>query len=282
MNTDVKNNKKLYIIAAGLASRMDGYPKHLCVIDNKGTTNIENTLYLACVYYNEIVVVLNKMLASEYAVKTIAIAEKYNAKVKFIESGKGDGHAVYEAIKDEKEYTEVTCIWGDTYFSDSHIFQLRIHADLLTVVCSNEISPYCYINISNDFLFSDYIIDSYKKISSMCFKNDYPIKDNEKYLHDQSTFVVNVNKFKKYFSQYIDYCDYMTKTFIKSKDIEYSIIKFTNWLVQMLSKHDLIKAFILPEPIAIYPYTISFNTKEELQKIINLNNQINHEKTSSN
>lgn len=109
----------------------------------------------------------------------------------------------------------------------------------------------------------------------MCFKSDYPIKDNEKYLHDQSTFVVNVNKFKKYFSQYIDYCDYMTKTFIKSKDIEYSIIKFTNWLVQMLSKRNLIKAFILPEPITIYPYTISFNTKEELQKVINLNNQIN-------
>lgn len=268
----MKSNKKLYIIAAGLASRMDGYPKHLCKIDNNGTTNIENTLSLAYIYYDEIVVVLNKMLASEYAVKTIAIAEKYNAKVKFIESGKGDGHAVYEAIKDEKEYREVTCIWGDTYFSDSHIFQLRTHADLLTVVCSNEISPYCYINISNDFILSDCIIDSYKTISSMCFKSDYPIKDNEKYLHDQSTFIVNVNKFKKYFSQYIDYCDYMTKTFIKSKDIEYSIIKFVNWVVQIVKEDFLIKAFILQER-TVKPYTISFNTKEELQKVINLNNR---------
>ena len=41
-----QNNKKLYIIAAGLASRMDGYPKHLCKIDNNGTTNIENTLMI--------------------------------------------------------------------------------------------------------------------------------------------------------------------------------------------------------------------------------------------
>lgn len=266
----MKSNKKLYIIAAGLASRMGGYPKHLCKIDNNGTTNIENTLSLAYIHYDEIVVVLNKMLASEYAVKTITIAEKYNAKVKFIESGKGDGHAVYEAIKDEKEYREVTCIWGDTYFSDSHIFQLRMHADLLTVVCSNEISPYCYINVSNDFIFSDCIIDSYKTISSMCFKSDYPIKDNEKYLHDQSTFVINVNKFKKYFSQYIDYCDYMTKTFIKSKDIEYSIIKFVNWVVQIVKEDFLIKAFVLKER-KIQPYTISFNTKEELQKVINLN-----------
>ena len=76
-----------------------------------------------------------------------SLAEKYNAKVKFIESGKGDGHAVYEAIKDEKDYKEVTCIWGDTYFSDSLIFQSKIDVDLLTVVCSNEISPYCYINV---------------------------------------------------------------------------------------------------------------------------------------
>ena len=119
----MKHTNKLYIIAAGLSSRMGGYPKHLCIIDDKGTTNIENTLSLASMHYDEIVVVLNKMLASEYAVKTIAIAEKYNAKVKFIESGKGDGHAIYEAIKDEKDYKKVTCIWGDTYFSDSHIFQ---------------------------------------------------------------------------------------------------------------------------------------------------------------
>lgn len=270
----MKHNNKLYIIAAGLASRMGGYPKHLCIIDDKGTTNIENTISLAYIYYDEIVIVLNKMLASEYAVKTIAIAEKYNAKVMFIESGKGDGHAVYEAIKDEKDYEEVTCIWGDTYFSDSHIFQSRINVDLLTVVCSKEISPYCYINISDDVLFSDYFIDSYKTISSMCFKSDYPIKDNEKYLHDQSTFVINVNKFNKYFSQYIDYCDYMTKTFIKSKEIEYSIIKFVNWAILIINwsiqEDFLIKAFVLPERTA-NPYTISFNTKEELQKVINLN-----------
>ena len=43
----MKYNKKLYIIAAGLASRMGGYPKHICEIDDTGTTNIEHTLYLA-------------------------------------------------------------------------------------------------------------------------------------------------------------------------------------------------------------------------------------------
>lgn len=269
----MKHNNKLYIIAAGLASRMGGYPKHLCIIDDKDTTNIENTLSLASMHYDEIVVVLNKMLASEYAVKTIVIAEKYNAKVKFIESGKGDGHAVYEAIKDEKDYKEVTCIWGDTYFSDNHIFQLTIHSDLLTVVCSKEISPYCYINVYDDFLFSDYLIYSYKTISSMCFKSDYPIKDDEKYLHDQSTFVVNVDKFKKYFSQYIDYCDYMTKTFIKTNDIEYSIIKFVNWVVQIVKEDFLIKAFVISER-TVKPYTISFNTKEELQKVRNFQNTL--------
>lgn len=259
-----QNNKKLYIIAAGLASRMDGYPKHLCKIDNNGTTNIENTLALASVYYNEMVVVLNKMLAFEYVLKTVNIAEKYNAEVKFISSGKGDGHAIYEAIKNEKDYKKVTCIWGDTYFNDSSIFQLKVDTNLLTVVCAKEISPYCYIKTSSDN-------NVYRNIESMYFKSDYPIKDDDKRLHDQSTFVINVKDFKKYFSQYMEYCDYMTKTFIKSKEIEYSIIKFTNWFTQLLLKHNLIKAFVLYEPEPIYPYTISFNTKEELQKVINLN-----------
>ena len=105
----------------------------------------------------------------------------------------------------------------------------------------------------------------------MCFKSDYPIKDDKKYLHDQSTFVVNVDKFKKYFSQYIDYCNYITKTFIKSKDIEYSIIKFVNWVVQIVKEDCLVKAFVLKER-TVKPYTLSFNTKEELKKVVNLNN----------
>ena len=73
------------------------------------------------------------------------------------------------------------------------------------------------------------------------------------------------------FSQYIDYCNYITKTFIKSKEIEYSIIKFVNWVVQIVKEDFLIKAFVLPERIK-NPYTISFNTKEELKKVVNLNN----------
>ena len=266
----MKNKSKLYIIAAGLSSRMGGYPKHLCTIDGQGMTNIENTLFLAYMHYDEIVVVLNKNLAKEYAVETTNIAEKYRAKVKFIESGKGDGHAIYEAIKDEKDYDEVTCVWGDTYFSNIDIFQSKIHADLLTVVCAKDISPYCYINVYNDWFFSCLYKNTYKTIESMYFKSDYPIKENRKYLHDQSTFVVNVNKFKKYFSQYIDYCDYTTKTLVKAKDLEYSIIKFANWVIQIRKEEHLINAFILKER-KNRPYTLSFNTKEELQKVIDLN-----------
>lgn len=274
----MENGKKLYIIAAGLASRMGGYPKHLCMIDD-GITNIENTLSLAYRYYDEIVVVINKMLATKYAIKTIDIAERYNAKVKFIDSGKGDGHAVYQAIKDEKDYKEVTCIWGDTYFSNSYIFMMPIRSSLLTVVCSEEISPYCYINTSGDLFLGEFLNDEfkhiwYKTITSMSFKSDYPIKDNDKYLHDQSTFVIDVEAFKRYFSQYISYCDYITKTFIKSKDVEYSIIKFVNWFTQIIGKDSSIKAFVLPERVAC-PYTMSFNTKEELHKVVNLNKK-NH------
>ena len=63
----------------------------------------------------------------------------------------------------------------------------------------------------------------------------------------------------------------MTKILIKTKDIEYSIIKFVNWVVQIVKEDRLIKAFVLPERTK-NPYVISFNTKEELQKVVNLNN----------
>ena len=63
----------------------------------------------------------------------------------------------------------------------------------------------------------------------------------------------------------------MIKTFIKSKEIEYSIIKFVNWVVQIVKEDCLVKAFVLQER-KHKPYTISFNTKEELKKVVNLNN----------
>ena len=48
------------------------------------------------------------------------------------------------------------------------------------------------------------------------------------------------------------------------------IIKFVNWVVQIVKEDFLLKAFVLPER-TVKPYTISFNTKEELQKVVNSN-----------
>lgn len=250
-----ENNKRLYIIAAGLSSRMHGFPKHLCEIDNIGTTNLEHTIVLAQKYYNDIVVVLNKSLAIEHVLKTLQITHKHNVAIKFIESGKGDGHAVYEAIKHEIDYECVTCIWGDTYFSDNLFDKIDITTNLLTVVCAKEISPYCYI-----------IPDKNNKISEMFFKNETPIGDNDKYLHDQSMFIINVDEFIKYFYDYMEYCNCISNKFIKIKDLEYSIIKFINW---NNAKNKQIEFFALPE--IAEPYSMSFNTPEELKRVKNFN-----------
>ena len=247
--------KKLYIIAAGLSSRMGGYPKHLCVIDNEGTTNLEHTLSLATKYYDEIIVVINKVLPVEYILQTMQIINKYNAIVKFIESGKGDGHAVYEGIKTEIDVECVTCIWGDTYFSDSifkTIVDSKLDTNLLKVVCTKEISPYCYILENND------------KIDGIYFKSEKPINENDKYLHDQSMFIINVDEYIKYFSQYMKYCDYITQSIVKTKGLEYSIIKFINWCRDIANIN--ISTFVLPEKLDD-KYTISFNTQEELNEV---------------
>lgn len=250
-------NKRLYIIAAGLSSRMNGFPKHLCEIDTVGTTNLEHTILLAQKYYEDIVVVLNKSLSMEHLVKTLKITSKHNVAIKFIESGKGDGHAVYEAIKNEIDYEYVTCIWGDTYFSDCLFNKVDIKTDLLTVVCTKEISPYCYI-----------VPDENNKISGMYFKNENQIGENDKYLHDQSMFVINVDEFIKHFYDYMEYCDNVLKTFVKAKNLEYSIIKFVNWFND---KNKTIEFFALPERTE--PYSMSFNTFEELKRIKKFNIQ---------
>ena len=250
-------NKKLYIIAAGLSSRMNGFPKHLCEIDDAGTTNLEHTILLAKKYYKDIVVVLNKSLSIEHVLKTLQITNKHDVVVKFIESGKGDGHAVYEAIKNEIDYECVTCIWGDTYFSEYLFNKTDIKTDLLTVVCSNEISPYCYI-----------VPGENNKISGMYFKNEKQIGEYDKYLHDQSMFVINVDEFIKHFYDYMEYCDNVLKTFVKAKNLEYSIIKFTNWCN---AENKQINFFTLPERTK--PYSMSFNTFEELKRVKNINTQ---------
>lgn len=243
----------LYIIAAGLSSRMGGFPKHLCVVDTKlGMTNLEHTITLALPLYDKIYVVVNNKLALDAATQTLNIVNKFeNVELKFIESGKGDGHAVYEAIKDETE-ERVTCIWGDTYFKDTNAFTKVNEAKLMDVVCANEVSPYCYITTN---LFGT------QYITGMYFNNDKPINKNDKYLHDQSVFMINTTNFKKAFFDYMKFCDDINITYVKTKGIEYSIIKFVNWFNKFNVSLTKFVPIILDKPCSI-----SFNTPEELEK----------------
>lgn len=111
------NKNTLFIVAAGVGSRMNSLlPKALFEIN--GISNIQNTINLATPYFDKIYVVANS-LAKEYWTAT-------NIKnIIYINSGRGDGHAVREALihyngsKDEN----ITICWGDLYFLDHTIFE---------------------------------------------------------------------------------------------------------------------------------------------------------------
>ena len=78
-------NNILVIIAAGLSSRMNGMPKHLCKINN--TYNIVNTIEKSKYFFDQIYVVLNKKLDDEFKNITQDAIKKYeNVNTIYIES----------------------------------------------------------------------------------------------------------------------------------------------------------------------------------------------------
>lgn len=111
----------LYIIAAGIGSRMNSnVPKALLEV-SPGTKNYLNTInefYDGVDYIN---VVVNEQMRDVWAIEQEYCANRYE-KVRFIyiKSGKGDGHAVLRALVTSiyrDEDVGIVC-WGDAVFTN--------------------------------------------------------------------------------------------------------------------------------------------------------------------
>lgn len=140
-------NNILFIIAAGVGSRMNSLlPKALFEIH--GSPNINHILDLARPYFDKIVVVANILAADEW--------EKYNIdNVVYIHSGKGDGHAVREALSlvDTSSFDNISICWGDLYFLDDTLFSTVAKSKPTTglIPVTFKINPYVTILHDNSY-----------------------------------------------------------------------------------------------------------------------------------
>lgn len=252
--------KSLYIIAAGLSSRMNGVPKHLCKI--QGVSNLEHTLKLSFGYFDNIFVVVNENLDDVFLKQTEDICFQFNNVTPIkIESGKGDLHAINNALKLINDYeSDIYCIWGDTYFYDNSIFSKMLYQEkmlnnqLIGVFCAKEINPYAYINVYKD--------------TNVITESGFFIEESNSVLayHDQSAFRINGKLFNNYYQKYatsfLDELNNLEKTYkLKKVEYEYSIIKFINWCAKNSTINNVV--YDINEPI-----TQSYNTFEELNNII--------------
>lgn len=267
------SEKTLFVVAAGLSTRFNGKPKHLAKV--KGLSSIENTLMLAHNWYSSIYVVLNEKASKETIEETNAIASTYGAKQILIPSGKGDADAVFQALK--KSSIDSKCIsvcWGDAWFKNDKVFKTASQAlededyssAVFDAMCSMEEHPYGWFSI-----------DSIGTILKAEFASDpgaESLADGAYAVHDQCFFNINASNFKQLYEAYASALEsevaavkrHLVATsaeFKMSLKYEISWYKMINWC-RRFSTDLHSTATILDEPVAM-----SFNTKEELEKIEN-------------
>jgi NDP-sugar pyrophosphorylase family protein len=182
----------LLIIAAGNGTRMGNISIPKALININGTPNLENTLNKINGIFRRIYVVSNKKNVDKFDLfvgNYIGCNPKYNSEIRVIaiDSGKGDGHAVMEAIKEIKnlkeELTEKFFIlWGDAYISNNYIFEECISFDKLY-----DIKPMLVPVVKEDNPYVTFLTDN----DMNCISVDFS-KRGEKHLsgfHDQCIFL---------------------------------------------------------------------------------------------
>lgn len=181
--------KCLTIIAAGNSKRMGGIPKALSFVND--IPNLENTLVKATEskVFDKIVVVSNKTHYKDFVFIIDKCKKKYNIDnitCVWIESGRGCGHAVMEAMNTliPLQLSELTLCWGDVYFKDSSIFNEIIKQDL---IYTEFIMPVVYEN--NPYVWIEPISVNNLKLKWVNFSKRGEI--SECGYHDKSLFRFN-------------------------------------------------------------------------------------------
>ena len=253
---------KLYIVAAGVSSRMGGMPKHLCEISNEFV--LEHNIMLAEKIFTDIYVVLNEKLPQCYFKQTSDIVSKYsNVKIITISSGKGDMHAIYSALLKNNEHGNCVFCWGDTYFTSSYIFKYASKLDISseTVICPvvmYEKNPYCFYDVCGT------------AIVNSSFRDDIGSSDTRFGWHDQSLFSINTINFMNACEMYATYMENKIKDILnivkcKITNIEYSLQKMIKWY--SVNKNAINICEYIPNDK--YDGAYSYNTFDELHDIEN-------------
>ena len=238
--------KVLLIVAAGKSSRFGGYPKAFCILGNK--MNVENTIEKASECFDEIYVGLNEETVANYP------NLKLNAHVLSITTGQGEAMSILKLIrlvkKENEDLDKIYICWGDAFFVDElpfEQFMSQIKSDDFNVACSIDEKPYAWFDVDGN----DYIISSHFK------KEDGEI---EKGIHDQSLFCFNIENFIKYIT------DYRLSIGINNEDYdpnEKKEVKTLDLFTYLYKNGVGVKTILIDKN-----KVLSFNTKEELDKIV--------------
>ena len=237
------NNSALLIVAAGKSSRFGGYPKALCNIGSK--TNVENTISLAKPYFENIYLGLNVETKTDIEI---------DAKVLRIETGQGDSLSLLKLIrlvkKDNQNIDKLFVCWGDAYFASSKPFEqfsMNINnKDNLYVACSLDKNPYAWFDVDEN----GYINKSHFKAKD----GDISIG-----VHDQSLFCFDINVIEKYINEYKNYIGLVSEDYNPNESKEAKLLDIFTYL----SEKEAVKTILIDKD-----NVLSFNTKEELDKII--------------
>ena len=238
--------KILLIVAAGKSSRFGGYPKAFCILGER--TNVENTIDKAKDIFDEIYVGLN--------IETVESNPDLNlgAKVLTINTGQGEGMSMLKLIRlvkeEQKDTDKIYVCWGDAFFVDSLPFQQfinKITDDDFYVACSIDEKPYAWFDIDEN----NNIVASHFK------KNDGEIPEG---IHDQSLFCFDMNKFIEYITEYREYLGIESEDYNPDEPKE---VKTLDLFTYLYSKGIGVKTILIDKN-----KVLSFNTKEELDKIV--------------
>lgn len=235
------NNNILFIVAAGVGSRMNSHlPKALFEIN--GIPNIQNTINLARDHFNHICIVANELAKDQW--------NKYkfdNVTFMYIKSGRGDGHAVLEALKlyNGNQDESITICWGDLYFLDDSIFKILKSKSYSSgiIPVTFKINPYVTILHDSNYLATGVDSSKYGEIHGSGFQ-------------DNGIF------------------SYKYSTLLKSLDaLHHALNKNDKYITvsgELFLTHTLHYLYNIGDPVCLHEVEsviLSYNTQEELSEI---------------
>lgn len=247
----------LYIVAAGIGSRMgpNSCPKALMDVGDK--TNLQNTLEKAEGLFQNVYVVANEFLRTEWQSACKKLPSNLQPELLFISSGLGDGHATLSGLnaykKNQTNSKNSIIVWGDVYIPSRESFiellSNRSPADAGLVPVVYKRDPYVCLETEPG---SGVITGAkFTKLGEHV----------ETGAHDQSIFFFKTDSLQKSLTK-LHNCLWRNNSYMTVNG-ELSLLFVFHEMFN--SRHNGIRVFETKFP------TVGFNTVEELEQIRNMN-----------